>query len=233
MREAKRLRMPTGNTKAEAKEQGQTRWVADDGLCPYSQCWPDRRASSRLCDSRRARCVRHHVNTCPRDRSVQRVEAPIPRPQRRGSPSGHRSLASAKPRRTCRGCPSVHWRGRSAKSPRRCTEIVQTPTAPTYAMPSPMLGLDPMPPKTPLTAGASFGFHGTLPVSLKRQKYPSPEPTMARSRPVASPTTTAAPKQITSQRDRPCVDQISASGPAVPCHTLVPVATSVVPLAPS
>jgi hypothetical protein len=80
MREAKRLRMPTGNTKAEAKEQGQARWAADDGLCPYSQCWPDRRASSRLCDSpsRRVRCVRQHVRyTRPRDRSVQRIEVPF------------------------------------------------------------------------------------------------------------------------------------------------------------
>ncbi len=63
-----------------------------------------------------------------------------------------------------------------------------------------------MPLKTPLTVGASFGFHWTPPVSLKQQKYPSPEPTMARSCPVASPTTTAAEDSSRPLRTRrqPC-----------------------------
>ena len=63
-------------------------------------------------------------HTRRRDISVQRVEAPVPRPQHRGCLSRPQSLASAMPRRTCRGFPSMHWRGRSAKLPRRvCTEI--------------------------------------------------------------------------------------------------------------
>ena len=48
------------NTKAEAN-RAIVRWAPDDELCPYSQCWPDRRASSLLCDSGRVRCVRHHI----------------------------------------------------------------------------------------------------------------------------------------------------------------------------
>ncbi len=167
-----------------------------------------------------------------RDRSAQRVEAPVPRPQHSGCLSKQRSLASAKPRRMCRGCPSMHWRGRSAKSLRRsCHRRPRTCWQTGSRQRRDGLG------SASLSASSTREHrlvysrsatqrdsHPSSPLG-RQQRSGDSDQTIRRDLRlwIAAP----APKQIISRTDRPpSVDQTSASGPAVYCHTLVPVATS-------